>query len=530
MMAERKILKRFDANGNGKLDRDERAAARAWIKENPERRPFGPGGPGGRGGFPGPGGPGGSGPPGMSREPARPGPRVEPSDVPPAAPVPLFDPSVMRTLFLTFEDQDWEQALTDFHNTDVELPATLLVDGETFHDVGVHFRGASSYMMVPQGSKRSFNVSLDAFKDSQHLRGAHTLNLLNANGDPSFLSSILYSAIASQYIPTPRANLVRVVVNGECWGVYVNVEQFDKQFVARHWGTTKGARWKVKGRPNGNGGLDFVGEDVDAYRSRYELKSKEDEKDWRDLIRLCRVLSETPVEELPKAIEPILDVEGALWFLALDDALANSDGYWTRASDYSLYKDQKGVFHVVPHDMNEAFGLGGGGPPMGRRRGRGADAGGPGGEGPQQQPGGGRPRGGGMGHGGPDLDPLVAMDDPGKPLRSRLLKVPEYRRRYLEHVRLIASHDLDWEWLGPIVARFRSQALEAVRADTRKLSSTEAFERATSPDPSPAAPGTGGAEGRPEGRPQGGASLRGFADARRDYLLKATAPGGAAAP
>ena len=135
-----------------------------------------------------------------------------------------------------------------------------------------------------------------------------------------------------------------------------------------------------------------------------------------------------------------------------------------------------------------------------------------------------------MGHGGPDLDPLVAMDDPGKPLRSRLLKVPEYRRRYLEHVRRIASHDLDWGWLGPIVARFRSQALEAVRADTRKLSSTEAFERATSPDPSPAAPGTGGAEGRPEGRPQGGASLRGFADARRDYLLKATAPGGAAAP
>ena len=45
-----------------------------------------------------------------------------------------------------------------------------------------------------------------------------------------------------------------------------------------------------------------------------------------------------------------------LWFLALDNALINNDGYWTRASDYSLYRDPKGKFHVIPHDMNEAFG------------------------------------------------------------------------------------------------------------------------------------------------------------------------------
>ena len=37
-------------------------------------------------------------------------------------------------------------------------------------------------------------------------------------------------------------------------------------------------------------------------------------------------------------------------------ALVNSDGYWTRASDYSIYQDEKGRFHVIPHDMNEGLG------------------------------------------------------------------------------------------------------------------------------------------------------------------------------
>ena len=45
------------------------------------------------------------------------------------------------------------------------------------------------------------------------------------------------------------------------------------------------------------------------------------------------------------------DFLGALWFLALDNALVNSDGYWTRASDYSIYRDEKGIFHILPYEL-----------------------------------------------------------------------------------------------------------------------------------------------------------------------------------
>ena len=47
------------------------------------------------------------------------------------------------------------------------------------------------------------------------------------------------------------------------------------------------------------------------------------------------VLNETPPASLEAALAPMLDVDEALKFLALEVALVNSDGYWARASDYS---------------------------------------------------------------------------------------------------------------------------------------------------------------------------------------------------
>lgn len=107
-----------------------------------------------------------------------------------------------------------------------------------------------------------------------------------------------------------------------------------------------------------------------------------------------------------------------------------------------------------------------------------------------------------MGGGGnTQLDPLVGLNDASKPLRSRLLAVPELRERYLGYVREIAERDLDWAVLGPRVAELRTVIETEVLRDTRKLYSNEAFA---------------------SGFEDAANSLRAFADARRAYLLAAT--------
>ena len=58
--------------------------------------------------------------------------------------------------------------------------------------------------------------------------------------------------IARRYIPAPKANFAKVVVNGESWGVYVNAQQFNKEFL-KEWfpDDADGPRWKVRGSPGG---------------------------------------------------------------------------------------------------------------------------------------------------------------------------------------------------------------------------------------------------------------------------------------
>jgi hypothetical protein len=451
--AELQVVKQFDRNGDGRLDTAERKPAREWVMAN---------GGGGGGGF----GRRRFGRFGQGDGGATAGRRVTPADVPVHAQAPLYDTGILRTLFIQFDNEDWAQEMAAFYNTDVEVPATVTVDGQVYRDVGVHFRGASSYRMVPDGAKKSLNLSFDHVHEDQRLRGYRTLNLLNGNGDPSFVRTLLYAEIARHYTPTPKANYMRVVINGESWGAFINVQQFNSDFTRDWFSTPRGARWKAPGSPRGRAGMEYLGEELAPYRRLYEIKTTDDAKSWADLIRMFRTLNETPSEKLEGALGPLLDIDGALKFLALEVALLNSDGYWARASDYSIYQDTKGQFHVLPHDFNEALEEGGGF---------------------------------GFGGGSVRLDPLVGLDDPSKPLRSKLLAVPALRARYLAHVRQIAEQWLDWTTIEPLVRGYQGLVAEELKVDTRKLYGYDAFVS------------SGGT---------GPGSLRSFFDRRRAFLLQ----------
>jgi len=417
--------------------------------------------------------------------------------------------------------------------------------------------------MVPEGRKRPLNLSLDFVHQGQAVGGYRTLNLLNAHQDPTFMRTVLALDIAREHFPAPKANFVRLVINGESWGVYVSAQQFNTDFIQDEFDTRKGARWKVEGSPGGRGGFSYLGDDVEAYRRIYTIKSKDDPESWAALITLCKTLETTPPDRLEQALQPMLDIEGTLRFLAWDNALVNGDGFWTRASDYNLYRDVHGRFHLIPHDVNETFSAGGGpgGPGGFRPGGFGPGAGpegsgggvvplegmrapgavrqgqpgsggpglgapgfnGPGGGGGEGRPGqGGRGFGGpgfgrareGPGSGGVELDPLVAAQDPTKPLLSKLLAVPALRARYLGYIRQIAQTWLDWDRLGARVREYAALIEDAVKADTRKLDTFEAFQSGITDD----------AKADELAGPSRSVSLKSFAHQRRAYLLNAVPP------
>ena len=47
------------------------------------------------------------------------------------------------------------------------------IDGKMYRNVGIHFRGASSFSRVPAGSKRSLDLTLDYIDEDQQAGGAY---------------------------------------------------------------------------------------------------------------------------------------------------------------------------------------------------------------------------------------------------------------------------------------------------------------------------------------------------------------------
>src|SRR6185503_7095266 len=201
----------------------------------------------------------------------------------------------------------------------------------------------------------------------------------------------------------------------------------------------------------------------------YEIKGADNPAAWRALVRATRILKDTPVDQLQAALPAVMDVDEVLRYLALDVALVNNDGYWRDGSDFNLYLNAKGRFLVTQHDANEGF------------------------------------RTGGRAGGAAQPEPLTTLDDPNKALRQKLLAVPDWRRKYLLYIGDIAEKWLDWNRLGPLVAKYERLIGDDVARDTRKLDATEAF--------------AAGIHGPADGTPPPASTLRGFADQRRAALL-----------
>ncbi len=428
VQAEAKILKRYDKDGDGVLDAAERLSAMQDFGFDLTQ---------------------------AAQRPATPARRLSPSQVRKYSTEPLFDEGVVRTIFLSFDTQTWESELAVFKNSDVQVPAMALIDGRMLRDVGVRFRGEPSYRNNSTGNKRSLDISLNFRHRNQSFLGATRLTLLATGSDPSFLRTVMFMHIARQYYPAPGANFIRIVINGEDWGIYVNQQALDPAFTAQV-GAGRGPIWTAPIPSEARGGLEYWGEDPVPYQQFFELMNaggRSPSQSWRSLIHLCQVLNETPPERLPAALAPLMDVDGALRFLAVDNALMNNESYYQRGALFGIYADERGRFHFVAHHATEALW------PMAADRIRRENV---------------RPTI--MGFLPMGLNPLAGADQPHRALLSRLLAVPEYRQRYLGYIRDINNKWLNWERFSALALQQQALIAEDVRRDEHKLFSTDAFE------------------------------------------------------
>lgn len=343
----------------------------------------------------------------------------------------LYDTATLRTVNLTFAQPNWETQLRMNHFTGIDIAGDLEVEGTTYLGVGVRIRGNTSFTTLPLLSQKySLNISMDFTVPGQELLGYDTLNLNNAHRDPTFAREMTYSNLAAQYIPGPRANHVLLTINGESWGVYVNVQQFNKDLLRDYFDDEDGMRVKV-GNPVVGPGLQYMGPDPMNY-SAYEIKNDGGLADpIGAVIALCDAVANGDLTNW-RSIDEVLAVDPSLWALAVENIFADDDGYMNEGKDFVMYQNPvDGRTHLLPSDGNETW----------------------------------RELGWAATHN---------FGDVNKPLLSHVLSVPELRQRYMAHLRTLLE-DFDWAHLGPTFTATKARIDAHVLADTKKLYSYQNF-------------------------------------------------------
>lgn len=351
----------------------------------------------------------------------------------PASAQDFYDRGTLRTLELTFTQPDWQDQLRDNKaaGLQVYLAGELTVDGVTYPNVGVRYKGNSSYWLRQGGQKPPFHIDMKALGTDQDHLGHHKIILNNQWSDGSLMREVVAYQVLNQFVPSARANFIKLVINGDNYGIYTNVEHVGGKFTKRWWGNEGGFRYKAvppdtwndtlkTPPPPGDLALQDLSFNLNRAQRAYELKNNDgDPNAHLDVLDAIDVLNNTLSANMLPTLDPLFDTDTAIRHLALNNALASLDSYYDSGRNYYLYSESvHGRIQIIPWDFNMAFG--------------------------------------GYGRAPSDLSPTKGAGDSTRPLLSNLVEGGVLRQEYLAHyANLLPAID-------PAVLHAEIDALEAL--------------------------------------------------------------------
>jgi hypothetical protein len=270
----------------------------------------------------------------------------------------FYNTDSVREVRIYFQESNWDYILDSLHTyvgEDGRLLGDVVIDGKLLHNIGVRYKGYSSFN--PSVVKSPFNIDLEYNYNSQNYEGYTKLKLSNVIGDPSFIREVLSYEIARKYMPASMANFANVYVNDTLLGLYTNVEAVDKNYVEKRYDSRnnsffKGAPENLDTSPGDNASLAYShGADTTGYKPYYKLESDDSETGWPDLLRLIYILNNDTVN-----LDTVLNIDQTLWMHALNYSIVNLDSYIGYSQNYYLYMDDNGRFNTNVWDFNLSFG------------------------------------------------------------------------------------------------------------------------------------------------------------------------------
>ena len=362
----------------------------------------------------------------------------------------LYEKDSLRNIYINFHDPNYHSILQGsfFTNPSYRIPASITINDVTLDSAGVRYKGNSTFCIPNDAGvpKVPYNIDMNYWVSGQKLLGYKKIKLANAWMDATFLKEYTASKIYKKYLPSPEVNLVKLHIQGNYLGTYVNTESVNKQFAKKHFDEDDGVLFKCDGSgmfcdttgtpPGGEPSLNWYGTpDSTAYFSSYNMKS---DYGWGELIDLIYVLNHNPNQ-----LDSVLNIDRVLWAFAVNTVIGNFDtynGYYVH--NYYFYQTEDGLFQMIPWDLSQSF----------INALLGWDVFTPFGPNHPTQ-----------------FDPYYG-DDPSlfRPLTYYLFNNPNYRKQYTAHLRTVIN-EIDTNQIRTDILNMQNMAYTAVDSDPHKL-------------------------------------------------------------
>jgi hypothetical protein len=276
----------------------------------------------------------------------------------------IFDTSKIHEIRVTFDDPAFWDTLTAHYNnslppfpgadpigTNTPIPARVIIDGTLIDSVGVSQKGFFSNWAT-NGKKKPLKLDFNEFITNGSYDNLKSIHLQNGFKDPSLMRDMLSYRILRDFgVAAPRSAYAKVYLNNTYWGLYTAVESVNKTFLKEQFGNNDGNLYKALATT-----MEYKGDDPTLYKEDFELKTNESENDWSRLIKLLKMIKETPDSVFSDSLRHYMDLESYFRTIAVDIAILNWDSHLDHGRNFYLYDNPNdGKFYWIPWDYNLSF-------------------------------------------------------------------------------------------------------------------------------------------------------------------------------
>jgi len=240
----------------------------------------------------------------------------------------LYDPDALLQFELDIPDDSWDGLESDFRNGWKNYhPATFTWEEET-REVQVRLKGNPGFSWL--SDKFQFVISFNEDDADARFHGVRKIALDAPWYEPTLLRDRLAWSILRELdeVPAACANSARLDINGTYYGLYTNIEYYDREWVEETFGDdhAQGVLWK------------------------YGTEAKTNESD-ADPAKVRAFFDASDVDDLEALGEPSQWL--AVW--AAEAALGDDDGYWCCAHNFYIYEHPTRDLLFVPWDLDDLF-------------------------------------------------------------------------------------------------------------------------------------------------------------------------------